>query len=329
MPHRLAGRPAATPAARSAFTLIELLVVIAIIALLIGILLPALGSARATARKTVCMSNMRQIGLANQLYAQDFNGQSMPTGIFETTRGPRNARGDLNTMNWAYMFNRFGTIRKGAGILLDYVDNAAEIVECPTNQRRDAHGITDDPDDFRLGQIYGDGEVNFDYTLNAPAQGAKDSVDFDVWYFNEPQTGGPVIDDRAFASMVDDGMAVRMEGLPLVIEESSWWYNNHGPQGVTDGAWGNYDQWTTRHDGGGATFYQDGHVAVFTPPAGYINDDPNEPNGGSGFHSWNMYVRTFHRGDYFRMADIADAQSNARGGLNPGYGAINHPRRYR
>jgi len=56
---------------RGGFTLIELLVVISIIALLIGVLLPAIGTARDAARSVVCLSNVRQVELAHQVYLLD------------------------------------------------------------------------------------------------------------------------------------------------------------------------------------------------------------------------------------------------------------------
>ncbi len=69
---------------RRGFTLIELLVVIAIIAILASILFPVFSRARAKARQTACLSNMKQLGLALNMYAQDYDGL-LPAWCFGTT----------------------------------------------------------------------------------------------------------------------------------------------------------------------------------------------------------------------------------------------------
>src|SRR5690348_12135480 len=72
-----------TRRSHAGFTLIELLVVIAIIAILAAILFPVFARAREQARRSVCKSNMKQIGLAMAMYLQDYDQMFPPGGLKE------------------------------------------------------------------------------------------------------------------------------------------------------------------------------------------------------------------------------------------------------
>ncbi len=97
------------------FTLIELLVVIAMIAVLAGLLLPALASARSRALRTACTSNLRQVGLGIQMYADDHRGL-FPETTHET--------GETNR-SWIY------TLRP-------YLGNTDRVRICPSDPWRQA-----------------------------------------------------------------------------------------------------------------------------------------------------------------------------------------------
>lgn len=120
---------------RGGFTLIELLVVIAIIAILAALLLPALGRARAQARSVDCKSNLRQLYLANTMYADENGGHyvsaapdlydfMLPDAAPDHFGGQKRWHGERDTPNPQSEFN----FRRGP--LFEYLPDG-RVAECP------------------------------------------------------------------------------------------------------------------------------------------------------------------------------------------------------
>ncbi|MCX5691124.1 MAG: type II secretion system protein [Planctomycetota bacterium] len=244
-------------ATHHAFTLIELLVVIAVIAVLIGVLLPALGKARETGRTIKCLSNMRQFGMAFTMYAQDFKDTLWPPE------------------QWCRLPDFAGA---SPGLLYGYVANVDHIGECPMNKRKAATRTGPGENIFRTGT-----DLDFDYTMVAQIAGAKLGLQVQVAYLPP---------DQSRPTRIQNGSAqansfTPMVGLPVFVEESTFWYNDS----VVDGLWGNMDQIARRHEKGGHVAYLDGHVALFKPPSG-----PSERDLDGDFIANDLYV-TVKSGD--------------------------------
>jgi len=83
--------------------------VLAVISVLVGLLLPAIDKAREAGRATACLSNLRQIGIALQLYVQDNNNKmpSMRDRLFETNALPTNSFPSIDVV----LSNHLGSVR--------------------------------------------------------------------------------------------------------------------------------------------------------------------------------------------------------------------------
>ena len=120
--------------AASAFTLIELLTVIAIIGILAAIIIPTVSKVRSSARQASCKSNLRQIGMACNLYAEENKG------FFPPPKVPGNPVVQNSWLYWVYTYSNPGakTITSWPELI---AASSTGILKCPSTDLTDTAGV--------------------------------------------------------------------------------------------------------------------------------------------------------------------------------------------
>ena len=248
------GFPPCRRASAAAFSLIELLVAIAIAVLLLAVLLPALGAARETARQVMCAGNLRQWGIAMNLYMSEFDSY-LP---FDRHLVGTSAVADPTPGVW---FNALPLYVQAPPYATYYTHDAsareyasANIWWCPSARAKYGEGGTTasgNAFDYSMNEVldgtnrrapnYGAGATS----TNVPhVRGSAIPNSSETLAFGERSTR---IESLAIGTVDDDRHAARYVNL-LFLDGSAARFEGAAADTVSSGSSTAGDYWKTHHD---------------------------------------------------------------------------------